>query len=211
MSDLEGAKKRKISRDEKLVLGYLRRIESKRLSNQIIPSSIHKVFVQYFHIPFDETNDYKNALRRIKKELRDLEDDPPYNCSGGAADTTNLFKWVGTIYIDNEDSPYHDGVFFLDIIYPFDYPWVPPKIKFTTKIYHCNIPDNGEVFIDILTRYGWKPALSISKILPRIRLLIENPNPDGPLFLHPQIAKLYKTNRKQYDTTARKWTIKYAQ
>merc|ERR1711939_840322 len=53
------------------------------------------------------------ALKRINKELTDLGRDPPSSCSG--------------------------GVFFLAIHFPTDYPFKPPKVNFTTRIYHPNI------------------------------------------------------------------------
>jgi len=60
------------------------------------------------------------------------------------------------------DSPYQGGVFFLTIHFPTDYPFKPPKVAFSTRIYHPNINSNGSICLDIL-RAQWSPALTISK------------------------------------------------
>ena len=106
-----------------------------------------------------------------------------------------------------EDSPYQGGVFFLNIVFPPDYPFKPPKVTFTTKIYHCNINSNGSICLDIL-KDQWSPALTISKVLLSISSLLTDANPDDPLV--PEIANLYKNNREQHDNTAREWTQRYA-
>ena len=59
-----------------------------------------------------------------------------------------------------EDSPYHQGVFFLNIHFPPDYPFKPPKVTFTTKVYHMNINSNGSICLDIL-KDKWSPALQV--------------------------------------------------
>jgi ubiquitin-conjugating enzyme E2 D/E len=56
---------------------------------------------------------------------------------------------------------------------------------------------------------NWSPALTLGKVLLSICSLLTDPNPDDPLV--PDIAKLYKTNRKKHDQFAREWTTKYAQ
>jgi Ubiquitin-conjugating enzyme len=67
------------------------------------------------------------------------------------------------------DSPFQGGLFFLAIHFPTDYPFKPPKVNFTTRIYHPNINSNGSICLDIL-RDQWSPALTISKgNLPDIR------------------------------------------
>lgn len=71
------------------------------------------------------------------------------------------FHWQATI-MGPGDSPYSGGVFFLAIHFPTDYPFKPPKVNFTTRIYHPNINSNGSICLDIL-RDQWSPALTISK------------------------------------------------
>ncbi|RGB28629.1 ubiquitin-conjugating enzyme/RWD-like protein [Rhizophagus diaphanus] len=145
------------------------------------------------------------ALRRINKELRNLEHDPPPSCSAGPIGD-DLFHWQATI-MGPFGSPYSGGVYFLAIHFPMDYPFKPPKVCFTTRIYHPNINKDGIISLDVL-RDGWSPAITISKVLLSIYLLLTDPNPDDPLV--PEIARVYKTDRIRYDATAREWSLKYA-
>lgn len=102
------------------------------------------------------------ALKRIQKELLDLVHDPPAQYSAGPVGE-DLFHWQATI-MGPEDSPYQRGVFFLVIHFPTDYPFKPPKIAFTTRIYHPNINRKGSICLDILGS-EWSPALTISQDL----------------------------------------------
>ncbi|XP_025061944.1 ubiquitin-conjugating enzyme E2 D2, partial [Alligator sinensis] len=124
----------------------------------------------------------------------------------GAEENPQVFHWQATIMGPN-DSPYQGGVFFLTIHFPTDYPFKPPKVAFTTRIYHPNINSNGSICLDIL-RSQWSPALTISKVLLSICSLLCDPNPDDPLV--PEIARIYKTDREKYNRIAREWTQKYA-
>ncbi|CAL1300088.1 unnamed protein product [Larinioides sclopetarius] len=106
------------------------------------------------------------------------------------------------------DSPYQGGIFFLAIHFPPDYPFKPPKVCFTTRIYHPNIDDeDGFICLDIL-KSQWSPALTIPKVLLSICSLMSDPNTDDPL--HTGIAKIYETDREKYNELARDWTKKYA-
>ncbi|XP_019475880.1 ubiquitin-conjugating enzyme E2 D2-like isoform X2 [Meleagris gallopavo] len=103
------------------------------------------------------------------KELNDLARDPPAQCSAGPVGD-DMFHWQATIMGPN-DSPYQGGVFFLTIHFPTDYPFKPPKVAFTTRIYHPNINSNGSICLDIL-RSQWSPALTISKGTSNAHLIL---------------------------------------
>ena len=145
------------------------------------------------------------ALKRINKELSAFQKDPPTNCSAGPINE-DLFKWQATI-IGPTDSPFSGGIFFLEIRFPPEYPFKPPKCLFITKIYHPNINCKGGICLDIL-KDNWSPALTVSKVLLSICSLLTDPNPDDPLV--PEIAILYRTDREKYDNISREWTRKYA-
>merc|ERR1712137_253685 len=76
------------------------------------------------------------------------------------------------------------------------YPFKPPKVGFTTKIYHCNVNSNGAICLDIL-KDQWSPALTINKVLLSISSLLTDANPNDPLV--PDIARLYLNDRAKHD------------
>ncbi|KAH8151785.1 uncharacterized protein LAJ45_04407 [Morchella importuna] len=161
-------------------------VPSRRLDNPLAIPHQHKCFKPFHPLPTDT----EMALKRINKELTDLGRDPPSSCSAGPIGE-DLFHWQATIMGPSE-SPYTGGVFFLSIAFPTDYPFKPPKVNFTTRIYHPNINANGSICLDIL-RDQWSPALTISKVLLSICSMLTDPNPDDPLV--PEIAHVYKTDR----------------
>jgi len=145
------------------------------------------------------------TTKRIQKEYQDFMKDAPENCSAGPRNE-NLYIWDGTI-IGPTESPYTGGIFKLEIHFPTNYPFKPPKIIFNTKIYHPNISKNGNICLDIL-KDQWSPALTISKVLLSICSLLTDPNPKDPLV--PEIADLYLKDKNEYEQTALEWTRRYA-
>jgi ubiquitin-protein ligase len=112
---------------------------------------------------------------------QDLANDPPTSCSAGPVGD-DLFHWqvggkafvrrfAGRLHsflrkatiMGPHDSPYSGGVFFVNIHFPPDYPFKPPKVSFQTKVYHPNVNSQGSICLDIL-KDQWSPALTISKV-----------------------------------------------
>ena len=146
------------------------------------------------------------GIIRLTKELKDLQKNPPSNCTAEPEDAENMFKWKGQLY-GPVDTPYQGGIFNLNIIFPTEYPFKPPKINFDTKIYHPNINSTGVICLDIL-KDKWSPALTLSKVLISISSLLSDPNPDDPL--EPDIANEYKKSKESFNQTAASWTAIYA-
>ena len=146
------------------------------------------------------------TVRRIQKEIIEMQKTPPENCSAGPISDTDIFNWQATI-VGPEGSPYHGGIFFLKIVFPADYPFKSPRINFTTKIYHCNVNASGSICLDIL-KDNWSPALTISKVLLSICSLMDDPNPKDPLVF--DIAELLIKDKRQHDANARDYTMQYA-
>ena len=148
------------------------------------------------------------TLRRIVKELEDIKSDPPSNCSAGPINDNDMYHWTATI-IGPSDSPYSGGIFNLSIRFPSEYPFKPPKIKFTTKIIHPNINSNGNICLDVLNAgQAWSPALTIVKILLSISSLLTDPNPDDPLDI--DVANMYRSDSDKFKQIARNSTLTHA-
>lgn len=146
------------------------------------------------------------SAKRIAREMQDMHNSPVDNCTAGPINSQDMYEWQGTI-IGPDKSPYEGGLFQLHIKFPLDYPFKPPTIRFLTKVYHPNINSDGVICLDIL-KDAWVPSLTIGKVLLSISSLLTDPNPKDPLV--PDIARLYETNRAEFDRMARTYTQQYA-
>ncbi|XP_037007477.2 ubiquitin-conjugating enzyme E2-17 kDa-like [Artibeus jamaicensis] len=149
--------------------------------------------------------DLSRAVNRLEKELTDITKDPPPMWSIGPVGN-DMFTWSGTV-MGPPNSPYKGGIFSLKIHFPCGYPFHPPWVYFTTRIYHPNIDRKGNIHIDIL-KSRWSPTLTTSKVLLSITSMLCDPNLNNTLV--PSIARMYLMDRDKYNTTAQAWTRKYA-
>ncbi|KIJ40413.1 hypothetical protein M422DRAFT_120718, partial [Sphaerobolus stellatus SS14] len=145
------------------------------------------------------------TIKRIHREISDLKKENMGGLTLGPTEDS-LFQWRGSIP-GPEGSCYEGGVFWMDIILPQDYPFSAPKVLFTTRIYHMNISDRGNVCIDVL-KNNWSPALSLYKVLLSLSSLLTDPNPKDPLV--PEIAREYVQDRTRHNRTAQQWVQNYA-
>ena len=87
------------------------------------------------------------SKRIIKEKLR-LERDPPERISFHFNPKNYrhlIFELPGP-----PDTPYENGLFEGEMYLPKNYPMVPPKCHFNTKIWHPNIDKLGRISLEIL-------------------------------------------------------------
>ena len=146
------------------------------------------------------------ALRRITREMNEIKNTPTEGIVAAPINEEDLFKWKAVID-GPADSPYEGGKIQVDITFPENYPFKPPRCKFLTKIYHPNICSQGSICLDTLGS-NWSPVLTLPKVLLSLSSLLVDPNPDDPMVGH--IAQEYINDRPKYDTNAREMTQKHA-
>ena len=142
------------------------------------------------------------AILRLNKDLKFLHDENPEEMS--AAPMANNFLMWNAVVFGPKDSPFEDGIFNLIIEFSEDYPYVPPVVRFTSKMFHPNVYDDenpeeempaahqmankGDIQLEILQK-KWSPANNVGDILKSVRGLLSTPGPPTnppppPLFQH---------------------------
>ena len=76
----------------------------------------------------------------------------------------------------------------------------PPKVQFTTRMFHPNVYLDGSICLDILQNQ-WSPIYDIAAILTSIQSLLCDPNPNSPA--NHEAAQLFQTNKREYNRRVR--------
>jgi len=119
----------------------------------------------------------------------------------------DILKWKAVID-GPEGTPYEGGEFHLTLRFGEHYPFTPPEVLMSTKIFHSNFGVNGHVCADILGDQ-WSPALGVKSVLLTIQSLIAEPWPRDAMNWEP--ATLLLENKKtEHDEKVREWVAKYA-
>mmetsp|Transcript_16801 Transcript_16801/g.27231 ORF Transcript_16801/g.27231 Transcript_16801/m.27231 type:complete len:189 (+) Transcript_16801:196-762(+) len=138
------------------------------------------------------------ARRRLMRDFRRLQSDPPSGISGAPMDN-NIMVWQAVIFGPDE-TPWEGGTFNLVLEFTEEYPNKPPKVRFVTKMFHPNIYNDGGICLDILQN-NWSPIYDIAAILTSIQSLLCDPNPNSPA--NSEAAGLFQSNKREYDRRVR--------
>lgn len=145
------------------------------------------------------------ATKRLQKEVKKAETELPPGCTG-APMGEDLFSWTGSI-MGPAGTPYEGGVFNISMTFPSDFPFKPPSVKFSTKIYHCNVNNDGTICLGLI-KDEWSPKVGVPQIFTALVALLECCNPNDALV--PEIADLYKNDQAAHDAKAKAFTAEHA-
>ncbi|KAF8785221.1 ubiquitin-conjugating enzyme E2 L3-like [Argiope bruennichi] len=147
------------------------------------------------------------ATRRLQKELQDIRKTGIKCFRDVQVDESNILTWQGLIVPDS--APYNKGAFRIEINFPAEYPFKPPKITFKTKIYHPNIDEKGQVCLEIISTENWKPATKTDQVIQALVALVNDPEPAHPL--RADLAEEYTKDKKKFFRNAEDFTKKFSE
>lgn len=123
------------------------------------------------------------------------------------ANDTNVLLWQGLLVPDHP--PYDKGAFIIEISFPAEYPFKPPKVTFKTKIYHPNVDEKGQVCLPIISAENWKPATKTIQVIQSLISLVREPEPEHPL--RADLAEEYSKDLKKFLRNAEEHTRKFSE
>ena len=144
-------------------------------------------------------------LLRIMRDIDELKNDKYYDWEVQLCPSSEFNSCM--IYLQGpRGTPYEHGLFALQFIFPVEFPFCPPEIYFTTRIFHPNIDGIvGDVSIDFSSICA---KTTLRSYLHLIIELLKNPN--GTIFVNYEAGFLWNNNRALFDNEASKITRKYA-
>ncbi|KAK9277893.1 hypothetical protein L1049_027450 [Liquidambar formosana] len=144
---------------------------------------------------------------RVQKELQECNRDVEVSGIKVSPKADKLTHLIGTIP-GPLGTPYEGGTFEIDIQLPDGYPFEPPRMQFSTKVWHPNISSqSGAICLDIL-KDQWSPALTLKTALLSVQALLSAPQPDDPQ--DAVVAQQYLREYQTFVSTARYWTEAFA-
>lgn len=152
------------------------------------------------------------AVRRLMTEYRQLTKDPPEGISAGPQTEDDFLVW-DCLLAGPKDTCYEGGVFSATLEFPSDYPLNPPKMKFSSPIFHPNVYKDGTVCISILHPPGddpnmyesaaerWSPIQSVEKILISVISMLAEPNAESGANI--DASKMWRDNPEEFKRLVR--------
>eukprot|EP00929_Paragymnodinium_shiwhaense_P023590 TRINITY_DN14738_c0_g1_i1.p1 TRINITY_DN14738_c0_g1~~TRINITY_DN14738_c0_g1_i1.p1 ORF type:complete len:169 (-),score=35.23 TRINITY_DN14738_c0_g1_i1:127-633(-) len=139
------------------------------------------------------------AHRRLLRDFKRVTADSPEGISAAPVGD-DLFRWTAII-LGPAGTAWEGGVWKLELAFTVEYPEKPPKVKFTSEVFHPNIFPDGQICLDLLQTKGWSASYDVCGVLVAIQSLLAEPDthatPEGGA--NPEAEGLFVRDRNQYN------------
>jgi len=162
--------------------------------------------------------DYGTEL--LRRQLNELAKNPIEFFSVGLTDESNVYDWE-LLLIGPDETIYEGGFFKARLVFPPDFPNMPPTMTFISDMWHPNVYEDGRVCISILHPPGedamnsqesaderWRPILGVEQILISVISMLSDPNDESPANL--DAAVMWRNDRAAFKKRVRQ-TVRKSQ
>lgn len=140
------------------------------------------------------------GMRTLMRQMQEVQEHPVDGVQVRPSDTMTEYHFD----LDGpEGTPFAAGRFHVVLIFDEQYPEVPPKGFFRTKIFHPNVAERGDICVNALKR-DWSPNVGLRHILAVIRCLLIEPNPESAL--NEEAGRLLLEDYATYERKAAMYT-----
>eukprot|EP01026_Neomeris_dumetosa_P027829 TRINITY_DN2258_c0_g2_i1.p2 TRINITY_DN2258_c0_g2~~TRINITY_DN2258_c0_g2_i1.p2 ORF type:complete len:157 (-),score=12.57 TRINITY_DN2258_c0_g2_i1:560-1030(-) len=145
-------------------------------------------------------NSSNAATLRLMSDLKAVRQEPPEGVSASPLSEENMYVWTATIFGPDETA-WEGGVFQLRLTFSESYPAKPPRVRFTSEMFHPNVYADGTICMDTI-QDQWSPCHNVCTLLTSIQSLLTDPNCSSPA--NPEAAQLFQNSIKDYNRRIRK-------
>lgn len=154
-----------------------------------------------------------NSSLILRKQLLEFQKNPVDGFSAGLVADDNMLEWA-IVIMGPVDTLYEGAILKARLIFPQEYPLLPPKMVFDTEMWHPNVYNSaerkGEVCVSILHSPGedewgyedagerWLPVHSVESVLISVISLLSADVPDLNSPANVDAAKEVRENFPSY-------------
>lgn len=106
-------------------------------------------------------------------------------------------------------SPYEAGVFPIQVQCPNKYPYKPPMVTTSIKVFHPNFMVDGLIHVKYFS-HDWSPAQTVKTILLKIQELMKQPNNITECPVNFAAVNIIKDDYEAFCEIAQEWTKLFA-
>lgn len=144
-------------------------------------------------------------LRRIRRELLSLRDDPhPLVEVFPGRENPGFWR---LLVRGPEGSPYEGGTWLAYMDLPAEFPRLPPVVRFQTPIKHVNVSPYGKVCHSVLAT-GWTATTPLRRVIDCMYGMLLTPETDSPV--DTVLAMQYNKEAGAYEMHVKAHTVEFA-